>query len=377
VSTGLEFLLSRDFADLRGRRVGLVTNGSGVDHRLRATADLLAGAGGVELKAIFAPEHGFRGALEAGERVADQRDPATGVPVHSLYGEVKRPTPESLAGIDLLIYDIQDVGARNYTYLSTLRGCLEASAEKGIEVWVLDRPDPQGGAVIDGPVLEEKYESFVGPHPIPLRHAMTPGEFARMVNDERKIGAQLRVVPLGGWRRGMTFADTGLPWVAPSPNIPTAETCFLFAGFVLIEGTNLSEGRGTTRPFKLIGAPWLEARRVAGDLNRLDLPGVIFRATEFTPTDSKYQGQPCQAVEVHVMDPSVFSAPLAAVALLTVVHRLWPEKLEFKDSFDRLAGSADLRRGIQRGDPPAEIAAGWAVGLRDFERRRLKYLIYR
>ena len=377
MSTGLEFLLSRDFADLRGRRVGLVTNGSGVDHRLRATADLLAGAGGVELKAIFAPEHGFRGGQQAGDRVVDQRDPTTGVPIHSLYGEVKRPTAESLAGIDLLIYDIQDVGARTYTYLSTLRGCLEAASEKGIEMWVLDRPDPQGGAVIDGPVLEEKFESFVGPHPIPLRYAMTPGEFARMVNDERKIGAQLRVVPLGGFRRGMAFADTGLPWVAPSPNIPTADTCFLFTGFVLIEGTNLSEGRGTTRPFKLIGAPWLEACRTAEELNRLALAGVIFRATEFTPTDSKYQGQPCQAVEVHVVDQAAFSAPLAAVALLTVVHRLWPERLEFRDSFDRLAGSAEIRRGILRGDPPAEIAAAWAAGLREFEHRRLKYLIYR
>ncbi len=378
VLTGLEVLRSRGFADLRGKRVGLVTNGSGVDRELRSTADLLAGADGVELKAIFAPEHGFRGALEAGAQVADQLDPATGVPVHSLYGAVRSPTPEMLQGIDVLVYDIQDVGARTYTYLSTLRGCLEAAAEKGIEAWVLDRPDPLGGAATEGPVLEERFESFVGPHTIPLRYGMTAGEFARMVNEERRIGARLRVVPLRGWRRGMTFAESGLPWVPPSPNIPTADTCLLFPGFVLLEGTNLSEGRGTTRPFKLFGAPWLDARSAARELSRLDLPGVHFRATEFTPSDSKHRGAVCGAVEVHVTDPSAFRAGLTAVAVLSVVHRLHPEKLELKDAaFDRLAGGEALRRAILRGDPPKEIAASWSAGLAAFEKRRQAYLIYR
>jgi uncharacterized protein YbbC (DUF1343 family) len=377
VATGLDVLAAQGFAPLRGKRVGLITNASGVDRLLRPGSELMAAAG-VQVAALFAPEHGFLGAQQAGEAVGDARDPVTGATVYSLYGADKRPTRTMLRGIDVLVYDIQDVGARTYTYLSTLRGALEAAAEAGIEVWVLDRPDPLGGIDVDGPVLVPRFESFVGPHTIPLRYGMTPGEFARMVNAERSIGARLRVVEMKGWRRGMSFEDAGLSWVAPSPNIPTPDTCLLFPGLVLVEGTNLSEGRGTTRPFKLIGAPWLDGRKAAAALNALGLDGVAFRAASFTPTDSKHRGTVCGAIEVHVTDPARFRAPLAAAAVIAAVRRLHPGDLKIAAAgFDRLAGTDALRQAILRGDPPAAIAASWSKPLEEFTKRRAKYLIYR
>ena len=378
VRTGLDVLQAEGFARLRGKRVGLVTNASGVDGRLRPASELIARAPGVTLAAIFAPEHGFGGSLPAGAAVGDARDPVTGAAVFSLYGATRKPGAAMLRGIDLLLFDIQDVGARTYTYLSTLRGVLEAGAEAGIPVLVLDRPDPTGGEIADGPVLEPGRESFVGPHTIALRQGMTPGEMARMMNEERGIGARLEVVPLQGWRRGMSFPATGLPWVAPSPNIPTPGTAFLFPGFVLLEATNLSEGRGTTRPFRLFGAPWLDARRVAEELNRLGLDGVLFRATEFTPTESKHKGERCAAIEVHLTDPRRFRAAVAAAAVISVVRRLHPDELKVDaDVFDRLAGTVALRLAIFRGDSPEAIAASWAGPLEEFRKRRERFLLYR
>jgi uncharacterized protein YbbC (DUF1343 family) len=378
VRTGIDVLEARKFAPLRGKRVGLITSASGVDRGLRSTADVFAGAEGVRLVALFAPEHGVRGALQAGASVGDGRDPRTGVPVHSLYGKTRKPTRELLDGIDVLAYDIQDVGARPYTFLSTLIGCMEAAAEAKIGFIVLDRPDPLGGEFLDGPVLEPAFESFVGPHEVPLRFGMTPGEFARMANAERKIGVKLEVVPLEGWRRGMGFRETGLPWVAPSPNIPTPETCLVFPGFVLLEATNLSEGRGTTRPFFLLGAPWLDADRVAADLNRSGVAGAIFRATEFAPCDSKHDGKTCGGIEVHVMDPGRFRPAEAAVAAIATIRRIHPKELKIDPrSFDRLAGCSWLREAIERGDGTAKIAARWTAGHDEFRARRSGYLMYR
>jgi len=375
VRTGLDVLAMERFGTVGGK-VGLITNQSGVDRQLRSSADLLSHRG--LLQVLFAPEHGLSGAQEAGEVVGDGGRSPFGVPVYSLYGKVKKPTPEMLRGVDLLIYDIQDVGSRTYTYLSTLRGALEVAAEMGIEIWVLDRPDPLGGRMLDGPVLGERYESFVGPHTVPLCYGMTPGELARMLNAERKIGARLRVVPLDGWRRGMTFEDTGLPWVAPSPNIPTADTCPIYCGFVLLEGTNLSEGRGTTRPFKLLGAPWLDARKLAEGLNRKGIPGARFRPTEFTPTFSKYEGELCRGVEVHVTDVRRFKAPEAVVAVLAAVRRLHPDKFRIRaSSFDRLAGGDDLRLALERGDEVGLIVSGWKGPLEEFKKRRQAFLLYR
>jgi uncharacterized protein YbbC (DUF1343 family) len=377
VRTGIDALAAGGFAQLRGKRVGLITNGSGVDRGLRSTADILARAEGVRLAALFAPEHGARGALQAGASVGDGRDPRTGVPVHSLYGSIRKPTREMLAGVDILVYDIQDVGARPYTYLSTLLKTMEAAAEAGIDILVLDRPDPLGGEILDGPVLESAFLSFVGPHEVPLRFGMTPGEFARMVNAEKKIGARLSVVPLEGWRRGMGFRETGLAWVAPSPNIPTPETCHVFPGFVLLEATNLSEGRGTTRPFFLLGAPWLDADRVAGELYRSGIEGALFRATEFAPCVSKHDGKACGGIEVHVTDPGRFRAAAAAVTVIAAIRKLHPKELKIDArGFDRLAGCSWLREAIERGDGAGKIAARWAAQHEEFRARRSRYLMY-
>ncbi len=380
IRTGLDVLQAEGFATLRGKRVGLITNQSGVDRGLRPNVELLRNASetaGLTLAALFAPEHGFSGAQGAGVVVGDSRHSWYGIPVYSLYGVAKKPTGEMLQGIDILIYDIQDVGSRTYTYLSTLVGALEAAAEKNIELWILDRPDPLGGEELDGPVLDRRFESFVGPHPVPLRYGLTPGEFARMVNEEREIGARLHVVPLDGWRRGMTFQETGLPWVAPSPNIPTPDTCPIYSGFVLLEGTNLSEGRGTTRPFKLFGAPWLDSRDVAAKLNRMEIDGVKFRPTEFTPTFSKFAGKLCRGVEVHVTDPKIFRACVAVAAVLAVVREVHPEEFHFHaEAFDRLAGGDSFRQAILRGEPIEEINVAWKGQFEDYRNRRKRVLMY-
>jgi uncharacterized protein YbbC (DUF1343 family) len=376
--TGLEVLEAEGFQSLRGKRVAVLTNPSGVTRDLRSTVDLVAAAEGVELAAIFAPEHGFSGVHAAGEKVGDARDPQGGVPVHSLYGATRRPSPEMLTGVDVVLFDVQDIGVRTYTYLSTLLEVLTAAASAGVEVWVLDRPVPIGADRVEGPVLEAGAESFVGAHTVALRHGLTAGEFALLVNDERRIGARLKVVAMQGYRREARFEDLGLPWVPPSPNIPTPATALVYAGTVLVEGTNLSEGRGTAQPFQLVGAPWLDGRRLAAELNRLRLPGVRFRAASFRPAASKYAGEDCSGIAFHVTDADAFEPVEAAVALLSTVRRLHPDELQFRaESFDRLAGGPRLRETIEGGKAAREIAAEWQEGLRAYVERRRGYLLYR
>ncbi len=378
VRTGLEVLASTGFAGLEGKRVGVVVNPTSVSSGLQPLPDLLRLAPGTQLAAIFGPEHGASGSAAAGEKIADSKDGDSGVPVYSLYGDTRRPTKAMLDGLDVLLFDLQDIGVRTYTYLSTLVEVLIAAREQGIEVWVLDRPNPLGGEIVDGPMLEPGQESFVGAHTIPLRHGLTLGELALLVNEERSIGASLRVVKVEGWSRGQLAGETGLPWVPPSPNIPSGETALLYSGFVLVEGTSLSEGRGTAQPFHLAGAPWLDARRLSAALNALSLPGCIFRAMEMTPTSSKHQGQPCQAVQTHVTDPRFFSSARAAVALLWQARRLHPKELTFRSEFfDRLAGTPHLREAIEAETPLDEIFASWEPGLEEFRKRRERYLIYR
>jgi uncharacterized protein YbbC (DUF1343 family) len=375
--TGLDVLQAEGFTRLRGKRVGVITNPTGSDRSLRSLPDLLAGADGVKLAAIFGPEHGAAGAAAAGDAVGHAVDPRTGVPVHSLYGSVRRPTRAMLEGIDLLLFDIQDVGVRTYTYLATLAEALAASAEAGIPLWVLDRPVPLFGDIVEGPVLEPGRESFVGPHRVPLRHGLTPGEFARMVNEERRLGAQLEVVALEGWRRDVPYEAFGLVWIGPSPNIPTLDTAFVYAGMVLLEGTNLSEGRGTARPFHLAGAPWVDADRVADELRGLDLPGCAFRAARFVPTASKHAGVECAGIDLHVTDRRAFRPVAAAVALLLAVKRAHPDRLEIRrDTFDRLAGTAALREAIEAGASLEEITARWTTSLEEYARRRARFLLY-
>ncbi len=381
--TGLEVLAAEDFARLRGRKVALVTNPTGIDREFRSLVDLVATADGVELVAILGPEHGARGAAEAGVEVGYDVDARTGVPVHSLYGKVKKPTAAMLGAADVILFDIQDIGVRTYTYLATLVRVMEAAAELGREVWVLDRPVPIGGGRWGGPVLDARLESFVGPHPVPLRHALTAGEFALLANAEREIGAELTVVRMEGYRRDEWYEDTELPWIAPSPNIPTVETALVYAGTVLVEGVaTLSEGRGTTRPFRLIGAPWIDAYDLVtalGDARTGGAPlrGVRFREAYFTPTFSKHEGELCAGVEIFVTDRDAYRPIETAIALIATVRKLWPEEFRWRErSFDLLAGTSALREAIEAGRSLDEIRAQWREALEEFAVRRARVLLY-
>lgn len=282
-----------------------------------------------------------------------------------------------LDGVEVILFDVQDVGVRTYTYLSTLVEVLRAAAERQVEVWVLDRPVPIGADRVEGPVLEAGRESFVGAHTVPLRHGLTAGEFARLVNRERRIGVRLRVVEMVGYHRDWPFSRTGLSWIAPSPNLPTPGSVLVYAGMVLVEGTNLSEGRGTTRPFQLVGAPWIDGRRLADDLNGRGLSGVIFREAYFTPSFSKHRGERCSGVEVHVVEPGAFRPVVAGVALLQAVRKLHPEAMRFHaDAFDRLAGGSGLRTAIEAGVPLAAIVDSWSPALEAYRQRRQRVLLY-
>jgi uncharacterized protein YbbC (DUF1343 family) len=377
---GIEVLLEQRLDLLRGKRVGLVTNATGVDSRLRSDVDRFAAHADFELVALFGPEHGVRGDVQAGDKVASSRDAATGVPVHSLYGDHREPTPAMLKGIDVLVFDIQDVGTRFYTYPYTLAGVMRAAKKAGIPVVVADRPDPLGGVRVEGPVLEPALASFVGLFPIPLRHGMTLGELATLFNSEFGIGAGLHVVAMQGWQRGDEPLRGALPWVPPSPNMPTPDTALVYPGMGLLEGTNVSEGRGTTRPFETIGAPWVDAPALAARLNAMALPGVTFRPTWFTPTFSKHTGVACAGVQLHVTDRAAFLPVRTGIAVLKALHDQHPKDFAFLPGdppfFDRLAGVPWLRAAISRGDTLQAIEARWQRPLADFERLRQHYLLY-
>jgi uncharacterized protein YbbC (DUF1343 family) len=319
--------------------------------------------------------------------VDDGRDPASGLRVFSLYGRTRVPTAEMLEGLDALVFDLQDVGARYYTYASTLLHCLTACACHGKRLVVLDRPNPLGGVRLEGNVLEPAYVSFVGPHPLPVRHGMTLGELARLFRAELAIDVELVVVPMRGWRRPMEFDQTGLPWVQPSPNMPTLETAFVYPGGCLVEGTNLSEGRGTTRPFELVGAPWLDGRALADDLARERIPGARFRPAWFTPTFQKHAQRSCAGVQVHVGDRSRFPAYLAYLLLIHHARRqdaarfAWrqpPYEYErVRPPIDVLCGTDAVRLALEAGRSPRELRPSWRAGLKRFEARRAPHLLYR
>jgi uncharacterized protein YbbC (DUF1343 family) len=387
VVTGLERLLRARGGPLRGRRVGLVCNPTAVDARLRHAADLLAALPGVTLAALFGPEHGVRGDAQYMAAVEGEADARTGVPVHSLYGATPaslRPPPEALAGLDLLCFDVQDVGSRYYTYQATMLLCMEAAAGAGLGFVVLDRPNPIGGVQLEGPALRPGFESFCGLHDLAPRHGMTVGELARLFVAERKLDLELTVVGCLGWRRERAFRATGLPWVFPSPNMPTPETALVYPGMCLLEGTNLSEGRGTTRPFELFGAPWLDGARLAGALADARLPGVRFRPVSFVPTWDKHAGVRCHGVELHVTDPAAFRPFRAGLACVTLARAQDPERFgwrtepyEFVEdvpAFDLLCGSAREREAIEAGATLRELFAPFAAEERAFARRRAPHL---
>ncbi len=377
---GIEVLLASRLDLLRGKRVGLVTNATGLDSRLRSDVDRFAAHADFTLAALFGPEHGVRGDVQAGDHVASSRDAATGLPVHSLYGEHREPAPAMLAGIDVLVFDIQDVGTRFYTYPYTLAGVMRAAKRAGIPVIVADRPDPLGGVLVEGPVLDPALASFVGMFALPIRHGMTIGELATLFNAEFGIGADLHVVTMQGWRRGDEPLRGALPWVPPSPNMPTPDTVLVYPGMGLLEGTNVSEGRGTTRPFEIFGAPWVDAQALADHLNAQGLPGVRFRPAWFTPTFSKHAGKACAGVQLHVTDRAAFRPVRTGIAVLKALHDLHPKDFAFLPGdppfFDRLAGVGWLREAVARGDSLDAIEMRWALALTEFKALRQHYLRY-
>jgi uncharacterized protein YbbC (DUF1343 family) len=403
VIPGVEALLESQWSAVAGCRVGLVTNPSGVDRRRVPTIDRLAAHPKIRLAALFGPEHGVRGEAQAGEHVPYAEDAATGLPVFSLYGQDavpesegdrtmdermreydtrdagKAPLPEMLEGLDALIFDLQDIGTRVYTYTATMALCMDACARYGLRFLVLDRPNPINGLDMEGPILRyPEYSSFVGRYPIPLRHGMTMGELARMFNDrflEKK--ADLTVIPMEGWRRKMWFEDTALPWIRPSPNIPGPVTAVVYPGQVAWEGTNVSEGRGTERPFEVCGAPWIDGRLLAERLNGLRLPGIVFEAFRFTPVLSKYRRETCGGVRLHVTDRTRLRALGSTLHIMNQVMESFPGRLEYYcDYFDKVMGTDRVRVEMEHRKPVEEILSGFRPGLEVFAQARKPYLLY-
>jgi len=378
VVPGLEVLLQEQKSLIEGKRVGLITNHSGVDRQLRHGIDLIAKAPGVKLTAIFAPEHGIRGTVQAGGKIADTTDPKTGVTVYSLYGATSRPTAEMLKNVDVLVYDIQDAGARFYTYISTMGECMEAAADRGIPFIVLDRPNPLADTALEGRMLDlERFKSFVGAYAIPIRYGLTIGELAGFVKDGMKKDVRLTVVKMKNYRHSLWYDETGLPWIAPSPNLPTLASVTVYPGMCLFEGTNLSEGRGTMQPFEMIGAPWLDADRLVDDLTALKLAGVLFRPVSFTPTSSKHQGQLCQGIQVHVTDRQRYRSVQVALHILSLIRRNHPAQFQWRESsIDRLSGSDELSLSMDKGLSVEQILVSWEPALKKFAATRKKYLLY-
>ncbi len=382
--TGLDVLVHKQPGLLKGRRVGLVSHPAAVTLKLEhATQALLAT--GINLVALFGPEHGFSASAGDGVPVGTSQDASTGLPVYSLYGELLAPTADMLAQVDVLVFDLQDVGVRFYTYLSTLYHLLQAAADNDCPVVVLDRPNPLTGLRMEGPILEPGFQSFVGILPIPICHGMTLGELAWLIQAETGTILDLTVVPLGGWNRRLWFDQTGRTWVPTSPAMPHLSTAQVYPGICLLEGTNLSEGRGTSLPFEIIGAPWVDGNVLAQHINQLRLPGVFMRPTSFIPAASKYQGQVCHGVQLHVLNRDVFSPLQASLELIRSCQKLFPHHFAFLKPqgegvclpyFDLLAGSSQLRMDLEMGRGVEDIMDSWQPGLEEFSIRRKPYLNY-
>ncbi len=373
VEAGIDVLESEYFQPLQGKHVGLVTNQSGRDANGQRTIDVLDHAPGVKLVAIFSPEHGLLGAAEGS--IASGRDPATGLPVYSLYGSTRRPTPAMLQGIDAFVYDIQDAGVRYYTFLTTLHYILEAGAKYHIPVYVLDRPDPINGDVVQGPILDHDLISFVGCFPMPVRNGMTVGELAGMFNSEDHLAAELHVIKMQGWSRTDWFDETGLAWVNPSPNLRNLTETILYPGVGMIEYANISVGRGTDTPFELVGAPWVDARKLAGFLNARRIQGVRFIPTDFTPSSAKFKGELCHGVSIQVLNRQSLDSPELGVEIASALVKLFPGQFQL-DKTIKLVGSRMVLSAIKAGRDPRSIALEWEADLYPFREMRRKYLLY-
>lgn len=384
VRIGLEVLLDEYLHLIRGSRVGLIASASSVDSQLVSSVERLYQCKEIRLVALFGPEHGIRGDMQAGDHVAASVDKVTGLPVYSLYGETRKPTAEMLQDVDVLIFDLQDGGVRFYTYLSTLVYAMQASTEYGFRIVTLDRPNAITGKILEGGILNPNFSSFVGLLPIPLRHGLTAGEVAHYINETFHINCNLTTIPMKGWRRSLWFDETGLPFIPPSPNIPTLSTLTVYPGTCLIEGTNLPEGRGTTKPFEYIGAPWLDAEALATAMHKRQLPGVRFRPVYFTPTFNKYAHQQCAGVHIYVTDRDKFRPVEMTIHLLSEIIQHYPNQFAFNPPhhtgtyphFDLLAGSNKLREHLISGKPISEILSQWENELEKFSADRAPFLLY-
>jgi len=403
VKLGVEVFLEKHLSLVNGKRVGLITNPSGADSRLVSTAELFYRHPEINLVAMYGPEHGVRGNAQPGEYVPFYVDNKYQVPVFSLYGQSRKPEPgmlknidefmrsfdvldegkkldvEMIGEVDVMIFDIQDVGTRIYTYMATMAYCMQACAEENIEFIVLDRPNPLSGQDMEGFLLEyPDYSSFVGLYPIPVRHGMTAGELARLFNSEfLKKKVSLTVIPMEGWERQMWFDDTSLPWVIPSPNMPTLNTATVYPGQVFLEGTNISEGRGTTRPFELFGAPWIDGHELTKKLNGLKLPGMVFREAWFTPTFSKFKSELCGGAQIHVTDRGLYKPFATTLHILRTVMDSYPDEFRFHEHyFDKIMGSSRIRDALLNGADVEDIVKIYALDLEEFTQKRKSYLIY-
>ncbi len=382
VRPGLEVLIDEQMGLVRGKRVGLITDHSAVTSDTTHILDALLGAG-VNITALFAPEHGIRGDIADGGEVLSAKDARTGITEHSIYGGSGKPTPEMLADVDALVYDLQDIGARYYTFTSTMSNCMQAAAENGKQFIVLDRPDPVNGTTVDGQVLDLECASFIGLHAIPDRPGMTIGELATLFNGALGFGTDLTIVKCKGWSRDMWWDQTGLPWVVPSPNIPTVDSALAFTITCLIEGTNCSEGRGIARPFEIVGAPFVDPFKLADYLNAVGLPGVRFRPAHFIPHTSKHEKKPCKGVHIHFMDRDAVQTVRTGLHVVKGLRDLHPKDFEFlpvnssgRNHFAHVAGSLRTQQALEAGVPADEIYAGYQEGLKEFSQLREKYLLY-
>jgi uncharacterized protein YbbC (DUF1343 family) len=387
VKTGLEVLLEERPSRLKGARIALIANPASVDSRLSHSIDLFYARNDFRLMVILGPEHGARGEAQDQIETENFKDEATDLPVHSLYGKSLIPAPEMIRDVDTVVFDLQDIGSRYYTYIYTMAYAMQACARDGKRMVVLDRPNPINGMTVQGNVLDSDYSSFVGLYPLAVRHGMTSGELALLMNKEFRIGCRLEVVAMKGWRRSMWFDRTGLPWVMPSPNMPALETAAVYPGGCLIEGTNLSEGRGTTRPFELIGAPYMKPRPLVEKLEKERLRGVRFRPLYFQPVFNKWAAQLCGAIQLHVNDRELFDPFLTYIAIIRAASQLYPDRFEWRKPpyeyeheklpIDILCGNSLVREQIEAGRSLKEIQGSWQRDLTRFKKLRRKYLIYR
>jgi uncharacterized protein YbbC (DUF1343 family) len=373
VQTGLDMLEAQKFAPLRGKHVGLITNHTGLDAQSRSTVDVLSHAAGVKLVALFSPEHGYSGRND--EKIYSSTDAATGLPIYSLYGETLRPTDDMLTGVDALVFDVQDAGVRFYTYITTMAYCMEEAAKRHIAFFVLDRPNPLGGDIVEGPMLDADKTNFVGYFPLPVRYGLTIGELAQFLNTENHIGVELHVIAMKNWHRNYFFDSTGIRWVPPSPNLRTTKGAILYPGLEILQNANVSVGRGTETPFEEFGAPWIKGDEVAAALNARNLPGVQFAPQPFVTVSGLYAGQRCGGVAVHITDRAAVRAMLVGLEIATVLKRLYPEQFEVSELL-LLLGNEETIAALQKDTPPQEIVASWNTPLADFDARRRKYFLY-